>query len=65
MDAKNQMKIICSDSMDHICKAYKLQISISLKIVSEDLFLSHNMRFPTMWYMRPAKATTSLRIRSV
>ena len=26
---------------------------------------SHFMRFPTMWYVRPAKAQTSLRIRAV
>ena len=26
--------------------------------------LSHDMRFPTMWYVRPAKAQTSLRIRA-
>ena len=28
------------------------------------LYLSHNMRFPTMWFVRPAKAQTSLRIRA-
>ena len=27
--------------------------------------LSRDMRFPTMWYVRPAKAQTSLRIRAV
>ena len=27
--------------------------------------MSHDMRFPTMWYVRPAKAQTSLRIRAV
>ena len=27
--------------------------------------MSHDMRFPTMWYMRPAKSQTSLRIRAV
>ena len=30
------------------------------------MFVSHmsrDMRFPTMWYVRPAKAQTSLRIR--
>ena len=26
--------------------------------------MSHDMRFPTMWYVRPAKAQTSLRIRA-
>ena len=29
------------------------------------LDLSHNMRFPTMWYVRPANAQTSLRICAV
>ena len=29
------------------------------------LNMSHNMRFPTRWYVRPAKAQTSLRIRAV
>ena len=27
--------------------------------------MSRDMRFPTMWYVRPAKAQTSLRIRAV
>ena len=27
-------------------------------------YMSHDMRFPTMWYVRPAKAQTSLRIRA-
>ena len=28
-------------------------------------YLSSDMRFPTMWYVLPAKAQTSLRIRAV
>ena len=28
-------------------------------------YLSCNMRFPTMWYVQPAKAQTSLRIHTV
>ena len=28
-------------------------------------YTSRDMRFPTMWYVRPAKAQTSLRIRTV
>ena len=28
-------------------------------------YLSHDMRFPTMWYVRPAKAQTSLRMCAV
>ena len=30
-----------------------------------DSDLSHDMRFPTMWYVRPAKPQISLRIRAV
>ena len=29
------------------------------------IHMSRDMRFPTMWYIRPAKAKTSLRIRTV
>ena len=28
------------------------------------LHMSHDMRFPTMWYVRPAKAETSLILRT-
>ena len=28
------------------------------------LYLSRDMRFPTMWYMRPAKPQISLRMRA-
>ena len=28
------------------------------------LHMSRDMRFPTMWYVRPAEAQTSLRIRA-
>ena len=34
-------------------------------IVRINLNMSKCMRFPTMWYVRPAKAQTSLRIRAV
>ena len=27
--------------------------------------MNHGMRFPTMWYVRPARAQTSLRVRAV
>ena len=27
--------------------------------------MSRDMRFPAMWYVRPAKAQTSLRVRAV
>ena len=29
------------------------------------LYMSRGMRFPTMWYVRPAKSQISLRIRAV
>ena len=35
------------------------------KIKSDKNNISRHMRFPTMWYVRPAKAQTSLRIRAV
>ena len=31
----------------------------------QKLYMSHDMRFPSMWYVRPAMAQTSLRIRAV
>ena len=35
-------------------------------IKSENMYeMSHDMKFPTMWYVRPEKAQTSLRIRAV
>ena len=33
--------------------------------VRSSLYMNHNMRFPAIWYVRPAKAQTSLRIRAV
>ena len=43
---------------------------LSGSIISEEPdthndIMSHGMRFPTMWYVRPAKAQTSLRMRAV
>ena len=38
---------------------------ILLNISKNILNMSHDMRFPTMWYVRPAKAQTSLRIHTV
>ena len=32
---------------------------------SDKVNMSRDMRFPTMWYVRPAQAQTSLRIRAV
>ena len=35
-----------------------------IKSMNVRFYLSHGMRFPTMWYVRPAKAQTSLGIRA-
>ena len=37
----------------------------SVQMLKEISNLSRDMRFPTMWYGRPAKAQTSLRISAV
>ena len=37
----------------------------SIAVVNHALPLSYGMRFPTLWYVRPAKAQTSLYIRTV
>ena len=34
------------------------------KTTCAGLHMSRDMGFPTMWYLRPAKAQTSLRIRA-
>ena len=36
-----------------------------ISVLSGDTNVSHDMRFPTMWYVRPAMAKTSLRICAV
>ena len=37
----------------------------SLAYLAKNTLMSRDMRFPTMWYVRPAKAQISLRIRSL
>ena len=47
---------------------YQYTHSRPLKFLIADLFITHMsqcMRFPTMWYVRPAKSQISLRIRAV
>ena len=39
--------------------------SISLKRQQGGPYMSHDMRLPAMWYVRQAKAQTSMRIRTV
>ena len=41
------------------------RIFLSHPHIHDGFLLSRDMRFPTMWYVRPAKAQTSLRIRAV
>ena len=38
---------------------------MSLREHNFRLNMSHDMRIPTMWYVQPAKARTSLRIHAV
>ena len=40
-------------------------ILVSTRYSTELVDISHDMRFPTMWYVRPAKPQTSLGIRAV
>ena len=35
------------------------------RVMAVNQHLRHDMRFPTMWYVRPAKAQNSLRISAV
>ena len=39
--------------------------SLKMVMLTATSYLSRDMRFPTMWYVRPAKTQTSLRIRAV
>ena len=40
-------------------------LAMRLTSSQSSLLMSHDMKFPTMWYVRPAKAQTSLRTRAV
>ena len=52
------------------CELKTLKFSLVLHIrenfdvfkTLNEIYYSRSMRFPTMWYVRPAKAQTSLRI---
>ena len=46
-------------------KDYVFFSSILFAVSKLAYYMSHWIRFPTMWYVRPAKAQTSLRIRAV
>ena len=39
--------------------------NLEARSLVKSMYMSHDMRFPTMWYVRPANAQTSLLIRAV
>ena len=49
--------------MQQMTRGERLVFMIAL--ATFHILLSHIMRIPTMWYVRPAKAQTSLRICAV
>ena len=52
--------------MNSITATLKLDFDLLIKWVKNRQYqLSRDVRFPTMWYVRPAKAQTSLRISAV
>ena len=46
------------------CNLYRHSFHIKIDLMIKS-YMSHNMRFPTRWYVWPAKAQTSLRIHTV
>ena len=46
----------------HVSGTQKNRLDVSFEHTEE---MSRNMRFPTMWYVRPAKPQISLRLRAV
>ena len=58
VDNQNCILLSCINSWDG-------QFKNGLKRIKYKVELSHDMRFPTMWYVWPAKAQTSMRIRAV
>ena len=53
------------EDLDEMCHLY-LHCLLKEKCYSEKKYnMSQCMRFPTMWYVRPAKPQISLRIRAV
>ena len=47
----------------YIYKLFNAPIQMQLQLILNKSKLSRDMRFPTMWYVQPAKAQTSLLIR--
>ena len=58
----------CYFTLKVLSKVSEILFSIFSKIEEVPIFrliiLSHDLRFPTMWYGRPAKAQTSLGMRT-
>ena len=46
-------------------KNHAIPNPVTAAILVVDHLMSYGMRFPTIWYVRPAKAQTSLRISAV
>ena len=49
----------------NVCKKKKSKDSLKACFENGNIHMSRGMRFPTMWYVRPAKPQISLRIRAV
>ena len=66
---RNAILDACDSYLGHwlpmVCR-WQQKFSIAGMIFSHTMrYMSRDMRFPTMWYVRPAKAQTSLCIRAV
>ena len=60
-----QMPILCLYVCMYVCM-YVLCVRVKkYSVILFNYYLSQCMRFPTIWYVRPAKPQTSLRIRAV
>ena len=60
----SQLYLAIIKSFKITCLVDKL-IMCDFLLYSNTVHMSRNMRFPTMWYVRPAKAQTSLHISAV
>ena len=64
MSARVLLNLLTSWGKEIKCEACRglTRKEVTGKATSQQSQMSHDMRFPTMWYVRPAKAQTSLRI---
>ena len=71
--AATVIKPYCLANCFRLSRSFNLNLYFSIwvnlmaenKSLFQEYYMSHSMRFPTMWYVGPAKAQTSLRIRAV